>query len=124
MQTHLDLIYEQLDTLVSLLDRQSRGLQDWVGEDLNICYRDDYHMLVYYIDDLNTRLAAMWDHLLRSDESGLAESLLSAALRDIYNLSAALLYNHELTGIQEQQLRSIHLTSGDILDIVEEITGQ
>ena len=109
MQTHLDLICEQLDTLVTLLQRESRMLHDWAGTHLKDWSRDDYDTLTHDVEQLTTEFTA------------LTNGDLSTRLYDIREFASVLLHNQNLAPVQHNRLQFIYLTSADLLDIVEEI---
>ena len=109
MQTHLDLICEQLDTLVNLLQRELRLLHGWVDKHLDGWHQDDYQTLNQYIETIATDFVALPHGDLRT------------RLYDIREFAAVLLHSQNLAPAQQEQLQLIHLTSADLLDIVEEI---
>jgi hypothetical protein len=123
MATHMDLILEQLDTLVELLLRESKNLQHWVDEDLSDWRQDDYYTLVYHIDNLTSHFADIRDDLLPGTSATIAGNRLGGGLRDIREFSAVMLDNHDLSATQSDQLHLIHMTSADLADIVREITA-
>jgi hypothetical protein len=113
MYTHLDLIFDQLDTLQELLQRESRALNSWVAAQLNGWDQDDYHTLIQQIDSVGGDMSPPW--------AGTANGTLRTQLFDIREFAAVLLNTQHLASAQEAQLRSIHLTSADLLDIVDQI---
>lgn len=114
MYTHLDLIFDQLDTLQGLLQRDSHTLHDWVKAHLSGWDQDDYHTLLRHIESLGGDI----NHL----GTGTSNESLRTRLYDIREFAAMLLNTQHLATVQEEQLRSIHFTSADLLDIVDEIT--
>jgi hypothetical protein len=124
MQTHLDLIYEQLDTLVKLLLRESENLKHWVDEELSDWRQDDYFSLVYEIDSLTGSFAQVMDDLLPESPAAMVGINLSAALQNIREFSALMLDHHDFPPEQAAHLTLIHNTSADLVDIVHEITAK
>ena len=109
METHLDLICEQLDTLLNLLQRESRLLHDWVDTHLENWDQDDYQSLIQRVETI------------AADFIVLPQEDLHTQLYDIREFAAVLLHSQNLDRAQQEQLQLIHLTSADLLDIVEEI---
>lgn len=116
MQTHLDLIFEQLDTLLDLLQRQSRSLHAWADKHLSDWHQEDYHSLVDQVEHVSGEMSSLWEVP--------PSSALRTRLFDIREFASLLLNTQTLAPTQEEQLRLIYLTSADLLDIVDEIAVQ
>ena len=121
MRTHVDLVYEQLDTLIDLLIEESHQL---IAEDSSkSAYRDDLELLVQVIDGFAMR----WDEAEQGLQNGYSADLFIGHLRALINrilgFSELLLNNAEdtLTPVQVARLQHIHASGYDLREIVEDI---
>lgn len=121
MRTHVDLVYEQLDTLIDLLIEESHQL---IAEDSSkSAYRDDLELLVQVIDGFAMR----WDEAEQGLQNGYSADLFIGHLRALINrilgFSELLLNNAEdtLNPMQIARLQHIHASGYDLREIVEDI---
>lgn len=124
MRTHVDLVYEQLDTLIDLLIEESRQLVD--RDSRTSAYREDLELLVQVIEGF----AARWDEAEHALQNGYSADLFIGHLRALINrilgFSEMLLNNAEdaLDALQVARLQHIHASGYDLREIVEEIYTQ
>lgn len=121
MRTHVDLVYEQLDTLIDLLLEESRQLVD--RDSRTSAYREDLELLMQVIEGFATR----WDEAEHALQNGYSADLFIGHLRALINrilgFSEMLLNNAEdaLDAMQVARLQHIHASGYDLREIVEEI---
>jgi hypothetical protein len=121
MRTHVDLVYEQLDTLIDLLIEESHQLITEDGSQSH--YRDDLELLVQVVDGFALR----WDEAEQALQNGYSADLFIGHLRALINrilgFSEMLLNNAEDTfsPIEVARLQHIHASGYDLREIVEEI---
>ncbi|MBZ0304276.1 MAG: hypothetical protein K8J31_31360 [Anaerolineae bacterium] len=126
MHTHLNLIYEQLCTLMDLLIEQAHMLLAQDPGPGALGYRDDLEALVQTVGQFALRLDQAERQALSHEESALLVHDLRAPLRDVMGLSELLLNNADdmLTPRQCQLLQHVYATSYDLLDVVDDLFGE
>ncbi len=124
MRTHVDLVYEQLDTLIDLLIEESHQL---IAHDSRQSpYRDDLELLVQVIDGFAMR----WDEAEQGLQNGYSADLFIGHLRVLINrilgFSELLLNNAEDTfnPMQVARLQHIHASGYDLREIIEDICAK
>lgn len=124
MRTHVDLVYEQLDTLIDLLLEESHQL---IEQDSGTSsYRDDLELLVQVVDGFAMR----WDEAEQALQNGYSPDLFIGHLRALINrilgFSELLLNNAEdtLSPMQVARLQHIHASGYDLREIVEDICAR
>jgi signal transduction histidine kinase len=124
MRTHVDLVYEQLDTLIDLLIEESHQLI--AQENDHSPYRDDLELLVQVVDGFAMR----WDEAEQALQNGYSADLFIGHLRALINrilgFSELLLNNAEDTfsPMQVARLQHIHASGYDLREIVEDICAR
>jgi hypothetical protein len=120
MQTHLHLIHDQLDLLMSFLV-QSTGALFAKPQTLNNWQYDDLQALAAEVDNAAERYLTASQRL--QDGYSLIEvgDDLLAPLQAILERSSALLYDDTLPAVCSQRLQRINDTSYDMFNIVNEI---
>ena len=120
MQTHLHLIYDQLDLLMSFLV-ESTGTLFAKPHALNNWQYDDLQALAAEVDCAAERYLTAPQRL--QDGYSLVEvgDDLLTPLQDILERSSALLYDDTLPALCSQRLRRINDTSYDMFNIVNEL---
>jgi signal transduction histidine kinase len=124
MRTHVDLVYEQLDTLIDLLIEESHQLI--ADNSRESAYHDDLELLVQVIDGFAMR----WDEAEHALQNGYSADLFVGHLRALINrilgFSELLLNNAEdaFDPMQVARLQHIHASGYDLREIVEDICAR
>ena len=120
MQTHLQLIYEQLDMLTSFLVEET-GMLFAEPAMLNDWQRDDIHALAYAVDATAEGFLTAPQRLQEGYSLVQVGDELLGALHEVLERSAALLYDDTLPVTCSQRLQPINRTAYDMVAIVSEI---
>jgi hypothetical protein len=116
MQTHLHLIYEQLDLLVTFLIEETGALFA-ESNALNEWQRDDVHALAFGVDSTTECFLTVPQRL--QDGYSLVEvgDDLIGRLQEVLERSSALLYDETLPTRCNRRLQQINNTGYDMLNI-------
>jgi ribosomal protein RSM22 (predicted rRNA methylase) len=123
MQTHYELIYDQLELLKRLLADSTQALFKKPAGKLKSWQRDDMHTLAYNVDLFMEQYASVPQRLQDGHALHVVGGDLSALLDAARGYSEALLQTDDLSPWHTRHLEQIHNLSMDLLDIVREMFG-